>query len=55
VTVEFSQIVRAKLDRIYDPKLARCAWESHKPLLIAQRNRLEDLILTVLETVQPAE
>jgi hypothetical protein len=53
--MEIPQLVRAELDKVFAPRLAACRSESHKPLLIAQRDRLEDLILTVLETVQPAE
>jgi hypothetical protein len=44
-----SEAVRAELDKIYAAKLARCRWAAHVPLVIAQRNRVEDLILTVLE------
>ena len=53
--MEVTQRVRAELDKIYAPKLAACRWAAQKPLLVAQRNRLEDLILTVLERMNDAD
>jgi hypothetical protein len=52
--VEVSQRVRAELDKLYAPRFAACRWAAHKPLLVAQRNRLEDLILRVLEGIDDA-
>jgi hypothetical protein len=52
--VDIPQIVRAELDRVYEPKLAAC-WEMHKPLLLAQMAMLEGAILTVLERVNDAD
>lgn len=49
--MELHEAVAQELDRQYAPKLANCRWAAHVPLLVAQRNRLENLILTILETV----
>lgn len=48
--MELHEAIAEELDRRYVPKLARCRWAAHKPLLVAQRNMLEDLILRVLES-----